>query len=245
MSSSELPSYPRTLHLPGSGTGHSKHSVDVRALWGASLVVEEKLDGAHVAVFFDDDANVQLVSRQTVLERTSSTWASLFQLVDAHLDALYDVLGHRFVLYGEWMQHTHSIFYDQLPQLFIEDDVFDRDTQTYASTAKRRRVLASLPTSFSTHAPVLHVGVFTTVADLVRLVQRPTFQSNDWRDTLSAAQLAFVDDSDLMEGLYVKHEVGDDVLQRCKWVRPSFVAHVQGGVHWKARPSLRNRLTIP
>jgi len=55
--------------------------------------------------------------------------------------------------------------------------------------------------------------------------------------------LTAVEDSDAMEGLYIKHEDPDFVLRRLKWVRPAFLAHIAASdQHWRTRDEVLNRL---
>jgi hypothetical protein len=45
------------------------------------------------------------------------------------------------VLYGEWLYAKHTIFYDRLPQYFLEFDVLDLESDAFLSTARRRELL--------------------------------------------------------------------------------------------------------
>jgi len=72
-------------------------------LAGVSLVVEEKLDGANSAVSFGPDGALRLQSRGHYLtgggrERhfdVLKTWAA------THAARFWDVLGARYIMYGE------------------------------------------------------------------------------------------------------------------------------------------------
>jgi hypothetical protein len=51
------------------------------------------------------------------------------------------------------------------------------------------------------------------------------------------------DYSDLMEGLYMKHEDAETVIGRYKWVRSGFLTTVvDSGTHWLRRPIIPNQL---
>ena len=99
--------YPRTRHIEGSRlqVGDMADDKPIKELSGLPLIVEEKLDGANSAVSFDVDGILLLQSRGHYLtgggrERHFSllkTWAA------AHAHVLHPVLGHRFIMYGEWM----------------------------------------------------------------------------------------------------------------------------------------------
>ena len=67
------------------------------------------------------------------------TWAQ------THAEALRACLGHRYVLFGEWLFAKHTIFYDRLPHYFLEFDVYDRVADRFLSTPARRALLAGAP----------------------------------------------------------------------------------------------------
>lgn len=246
--------YPRTRHIEGSRlqVGDIADDKPIKDLAGQYLVVEEKLDGANSAVSFDAAGNLLLQSRGHYLtgggrERHFAllkTWAA------AHAHVLHPVLGHRFVMYGEWMYAKHTVFYDRLPHYFIEFDVLDRDTGRFLSTAARRSLLTGLPIF---PAPVLHQGEVTSVDQLGAMTRPSLYKSANWRDTLalaarqSGSRSDMVDqqteDSDLAEGLYLKQEDQEWVQDRFKFVRADFLQAIQAADgHWHDRPILPNAL---
>ncbi len=246
--------YPRTQHIAGSRL--QKGDQDLAAiprgeLAGCHLVIEEKLDGANSAVSFGPDGGLLLQSRGHYLrggprERHFAllkTWAS------CHQTALREVLGARYVMYGEWLYARHTIFYDALPHYFMEFDVFDRETGTWLSTPRRASLLTGLPVA---SVPILHSGPLGPRASLQEMVRHSLYKSRSWRGALDEAVqmlpdpalgLRETDPSDLAEGLYVKVEADGCVQRRLKWVRASFLQAVaESGSHWLDRPILPNRL---
>jgi hypothetical protein len=242
--------FPRTPHLEGSNLQIGDDTAKTRfSDLSGDVIVTEKLDDANAAVSFDASGALRLQSRGHYLtgggrERHFAlfkTWAN------THARVLHMALGHRFVMYGEWLFAKHTIFYDQLPHFFVEFDVLDRQTGVFLSEAARHSVLAGLPVMA---APVLHRGRLPSPADLVGPSH---YKSGTWRDALAAAALQsgsrsdFVDaqteDSDLAEGLYLKREAGDHVIDRYKFVRPAFKQAIDAADgHWHDRPILPNRL---
>ena len=246
--------YPRTRHVEGSRlqVGDMADDKPIKDLAGQSLIVEEKLDGANSAVSFDVDGSLLLQSRGHFLtgggrERHFAllkTWAA------AHAHVLHPILGHRFVMYGEWMYAKHTVFYDRLPHYFMEFDVLDRDNGTFLSTAGRRSLLVGLPIM---PVPVVHHGEVTSVDHLNGMTRPTPFKSAGWRDALtSAAERSgsrpdMVDqqteNSDLAEGLYLKQEDANHVLDRFKFVRADFLQAIEAADgHWHDRPILPNTL---
>lgn len=238
-----LPEYPRTLHLADSGKRPSKHGLDFAEVAGQHLVIEEKVDGSHSGLFFDEQAELRIFTRNTVLESPPlrRDFRLLAQLAREATDELWEVLGDRYVLYGEWARVAHSIYYDALPGFFLEDDIFDRAAQRFLSTPRRQALVAGLPDAFRNSVAVLHSGSVSDIDELHQRVGPSGYKSACWRER--CPELSAVEDSDEMEGLYIKQEDADFVVRRLKWIRPGFLAHIAAaGEHWRARDELLNRL---
>ncbi len=247
--------YPRTQHLESSRLqpgDEDLSAVQFSQITGRTIVAEEKIDGANAAVSFDDDGSLLLQSRGHYLTggprekhfAMMKTWAS------AHQAALRSVLGCRYLMFGEWAFARHTVFYDRLPHLFLEFDVWDREAGEFLSTPRRRELLAPLPVA---SVPVLYAGPARSLDHLWSLVGAPLWQSAGWAERLEelARQrgldvnrvIAESDTTSEAEGLYLKVEEGGQVTQRLKLVRPSFLQTVmQSGTHWLARPTVPNQL---
>ncbi len=247
--------YPRTRHIEGSRLGPGDEDLEAAPFTdveGRFLVVEEKIDGANSAVSFDETGRLYLQSRGHYLTggAREKHFAALKPWAHAHATALFERLGARYVMYGEWTYAKHTVFYDALPHYFLEFDVLDRERDLFLSTKQRRMLLEGLPV---VSVPVLAERSFRTKEDLVALVGPSKFKTAAWRDRLRlAAEEADVDAaralnetdlSDEMEGLYIKVEDEESVVARYKWVRKTFLtAVVDSGSHWLARPIIPNRL---
>ena len=144
-----LKKYPRTPHLEGSRLqpgDEDLSQVPFSAIAGRHLVVEEKIDGANSGISFDENGNLLLQSRGHYLtggyrERhynLMKQWATIQK------DALYAVLGSRFIMYGEWMYAKHTVWYDNLPHYFMEFDIYDRERGIYLDTPSRRELTREL-----------------------------------------------------------------------------------------------------
>jgi hypothetical protein len=247
--------YPRTRHLAGSALQPGDEDLpraDIAELRGRHLVVEEKLDGANAAVSFTPDGRLLLQSRGHYLVGgpRERHFDRLKAFAAAHKEQLWRVLGARYVVYGEWLYAKHTIFYDRLPEYFVEFDVLDREADEFLSTARRLELLAPLGLA---HAPVLAEGPLGREDELRRLIGPSRFKSPAWRETLGRAAampphdagmvMAQTDPSDLMEGLYIKVEGEGRVLDRLKLVRAGFLQTVADSEsHWQSRPILPNQL---
>jgi len=217
--------YPRTPHIAGSRLQPGDDGLGVIAresLAGLPIVVEEKLDGSNTGISFDNHASPILQSRGHAL--TGGPRERQFNLLkrwaNRHVAALRGILGCRYVMYGEWLHAKHTIAYDRLPHYFLEFDIFDRDSGEFLSTDRRASLLAGSPII---SVPVLGTG---SVGMLDSYIGRSRCSSTE-----------------LMEGLYLKHEEGGRVVARYKYVRPGFLqATADSGSHWADRPIVPNSL---
>lgn len=247
--------YPRTPHLECSRLQPGDEDLSriaFSAIKGKHLVVEEKIDGANSAVSFDTEGTLLLQSRGHYLvggyrERhydLLKTWASV------HRDSFYDVLGSRYVMYGEWMYAKHNIFYDSLPHYFLEFDVFDREEKVFLDTRSRQKLLSPLPV---VSVPVLAEGEFNSREKLLSLIGRSNYISERRNEVLTEtfirlglkAEMANIGDSDgTMEGLYIKIEENGVVVDRLKYVRASFSQQqmIESATPWIDRPIIPNGL---
>lgn len=250
--------YPRTPHLEGSrlqSGDEDLRQIPFSAIKDKHLVVEEKCDGANSAVSFDTDGTLLLQSRGHYLRGGYGErhYALLKTWANVHHKAFYDVLGARYIMYGEWMYAKHALFYDRLPHYFLEFDVFDRERGVFLDTPARRKLLAPLPV---VSVPVLAEGAFRSQKALLALLGPSNYISERHIEVLKNTCTALgldvdavggqTDGSVTMEGLYLKLEEGGVVQSRLKFVRASYSQHIlDETTPWVDRPIIPNALSRP
>jgi len=254
----EMYKYPRTPHIESSRLqpGDSDLSqIPFSYIAGKIIVVEEKLDGSNSAISFDSNGTLLLQSRGHYLTggAREKHFNLLKQWASIHQDAFYDVLGSRYVMYGEWMYAKHTVFYDNLSHYFFEFDIFDRQTGRFMDTPTRHAMLSNLPI---VSVPVLKNAAFGSLSELMDLVGQSAFIKDGHIDRLreycikkgenAEKRCSETDPTVLMEGLYIKIESGGEVLERMKYVRSSFFQSVvQSDSHWLDRPVVPNQIAYP
>ncbi len=246
--------YPRTRHLLGSRLQPGDEDLDavpMSELKGRHVVIEEKMDGANCGISFGDDANLLLQSRGHYLTGgpRERQFALLKQWSTATADRLFDALGDRYVMYGEWMYAKHTVYYDALPHYFLEFDVLDTEADEFLDTPRRADLLAGVP---SVPVKVLFSGEFPGETALRDMVGPSYFRTAKAVEKLRAdteklgwdveRAVRQTDPSGLMEGLYVKVEENGVVTERFKFVRADFTQLVMADGHWQDRPLIPNRL---
>ena len=250
----EFLKYPRTPHLEGSKLQDGDYDLEqirYSSLSGKHIVIEEKIDGANCGLGFDAAGELVLQCRGHILDgggkepkfNLFKSWAN------HHKDAFLNRFEDRYVVYGEWMRAKHTIFYDALPHLFFEFDIWDRQSNSFLSTEARKEKLSGLPI---VQVPVLYSGAAPkNIKEFKQFVRPSVYKTDKWKNNLATAALSAgidpdralleSDKSNFSEGLYIKIETDDETIGRLKWVRGDFTQHIiEGGVHWSQRPMIEN-----
>lgn len=254
----ELKKYPRTPHLSGSKLqvgDEDLSQVSFSELEGKYVVVEEKCDGANSAISFDENGELYLQSRGHYLTGgyRERHYNLLKQWANVHREVFYEVLGSRYIMYGEWMYAKHSVYYDALPHYFLEFDIWDRVRECFLDTPSRRELTKRMPVA---SVPVLKEGVFSSKKELLDLIGPSLYIRQGHMERLreyceregldGERQCQETDNSGMMEGLYLKVEEDGCVVERLKYVRASFIQCIMASdSHWLDRPIVPNQLRIP
>ncbi len=251
--------YPRTPHLEGSRLQKGDEDlsqVPFSHIFGKHIVIEEKIDGANSAISFDGDGNLLLQSRGHYLslsvdEYRERHYNPLKRWAKANQDIFFDVLGDRYVMYGEWMYAKHTVFYDALPHYFMEFDIYDREKKEFLDTQRRREMTSKMGIVHS--VPVIGEGFYTKKDDVISLIGHSNYITDNHIENLREIsrkhgldverQVNETDNSTTMEGLYIKLEEDGVVKERFKFVRHEFVQQIlASNSHWQSRPIVPNML---
>ena len=254
----DLKKYPRTPHLSGSRLqpgDEDLSQIPFGEIRGRHLVVEEKCDGANSAISFDGHGELLLQSRGHYLTGgyRERHYNLLKQWANVHREVFHEVLGSRYVMYGEWMYAKHSVYYDALHHYFLEFDILDRESGCFLDTPSRRRLTERMPV---VSVPVLKEGEFSDQQELLDLIGPSLYIRPGHMERLRAycgkegldadRQCRETEGSGLMEGLYLKVEENGCVTERLKYVRASFMQCIlESDSHWLDRPIVPNQLSIP
>jgi hypothetical protein len=248
--------YPRTQHLQGSRLQEGDEDlsqVPFNEIFGKNIVIEEKIDGANSAVSFDGEGNLLLQSRGHYLDGgfRERHYNLMKQWANFNRDLFYNALGSRYIMYGEWMYAKHTVFYDALPDYFMEFDIFDRDRQVFLDTPSRKKITEKI--GIISSVPVLAEGVFRSKEKILSYLGNSNYITENHIEVLKKLaerqnldverQVRETDPSMLMEGLYIKVEQNGVVEERVKYVRASFLQCVnEAKSHWQTRPIIPNQL---
>ncbi len=246
--------YPRTPHISGSKLQPGDEDISQIPFSEISddyLVVEEKVDGANSAISFSESGELLLQSRGHFLTGgyRERHYDLLKVFAASHKAELYELLGRRYIMYGEWLYAKHKVYYDMLPDYFLEFDVLDRESGIFLSTERRREILGG---SCIKSVPVLGEGKFKNKDELLKLLQKSLYVSDNPKQSLlsevekrgldAERALAETDLSGLAEGLYVKAEANGAVTKRMKYVRYGYTQVTSCEDDWLSKPIIPNAI---
>jgi hypothetical protein len=213
--------FPRTRHLMDAGGGAVTRddlvmSTEDAKAWvcGKTLVVEEKIDGANLGISLAADYTPRFQNQSHFVNSATAThWRGLDRWWSENGSMVCTVLEpERHVLFGEWMEAKHSIYYTALPGYFIAFDVFDQVEGRFFSRAALHKLLE--PTGIPT----------------IRIITEQLFDSPrqvlTFLDTISAYGARrddALDEDAPVEGVCLGIDEGDWLRDRCKIVRPDFI----------------------
>ena len=225
----EIKKYPRTPHIEGSRLqpgDEDLSQIPFVAIKGKHIVIEEKVDGANTAISFRDDGELLLQSRGHYLTGgyRERHYELMKQWAAVHRERFHEVIGCRYIMYGEWLYARHRIAYDRLPHYFLEFDILDRETGLFLDTVSRRKITAQMPVC---SVPVLSEGTFDKKEDVLAYLGTSNFGP------------------EIMEGLYIKVEESGFVVNRLKYVRPAFSQWEEPEGAWLGRDIVTNGLSVP
>ncbi len=216
--------FPSTPHLAvfaeNEIRGDKVFSEDERkSFLSHSLVVEEKIDGANLGISFDTNGSLILQNRGTELKAPyAGQWKKLPEWINLKIENLFERLGDQYILFGEWCYAKHSIYYDRLPDWFIGFDIFDKTCQRFVSTQVRDALFRA-------------IGIAP-----VPFVSEGCFSISEIENLFTTTRLGH----EPCEGLYLRVQNDDWLLQRSKIVRHDFVQQIEE--HWSRKQIVPNRL---
>lgn len=199
------PRYPRIPHLFPTPAATRDDLVltpeDARPFLTETVLVEEKLDGANVALWLDAGGALQVASRAGPGGRDRGgqlgrlrAWAAE-RAVD-----LRKLLAEGAVLYGEWLYRTHSVPYGRLPDLLVGIDLWSPEAGFLPPHGRDERLRAA----GLTVPPRAYGGVLGDERRALALLGRSAFGSGP------------------AEGVILRRDAADRPLGIAKLLAPSF-----------------------
>lgn len=146
---------------------------------GEDIVIQEKIDGSNASIRYDEESGtLKAFSRRLELS-VDNTLNGFWDYVQTlNLDTFKEILGSRYIVFGEWMGAKHAIKYpENVYGKFWMFDVWDTQTEQYLPYKETRSFYDKLiacgneDNKFN-FVPVFYIGKFESWEKTSELVSR-------------------------------------------------------------------------
>jgi len=223
--------FPQTPHIYNLGAATRDDSLldtnDINKFLTNEITIKEKIDGANLGLKMNKEYIIECQNRaKTVNSSTQTQFSNLDVWIKNNYADLFTILENQnLILFGEWMQAKHSIYYTNLPSYFIAFDIYDITLKAFYSRAKFNEVMSQ------TSIPIVNVifkGIIGSKDKLINLLNI----DSAYKDT--------EDNNKVIEGVYLRldDKQSDTLLMRCKLVRAEFIQGIT--THWSKITMVKN-----
>ena len=130
-----------------------------------------------------------------------------------------NLLQEEYILFGEWLFHTHTVVYDQLPDWFLAFDIWNKRAHQFIPFDDMCKLTQQMGL---VHVPILYNGFVERESDLLAFITTSHFGSEQ------------------MEGV-VLHSI--DGHQHYKFVTERFRSAIDTSpLHWRYKNRRKNKL---
>ena len=202
--------FPRTQHLINLG---SMTSDDIlindkikQYFVNTYVTVQEKIDGSNMGISYDPEICQFVVQNRSkvITSGYHAQYSRLDNYLNDHYNDLYNLLNDgKYILYGEWMQSTHTIYYDRVPDYFVAYDLFDKQMNQFKSFSEFRAILKNTDIQI---IPVIYEGITNKIDDYKKFLNNKSSFSS----------------TEKIEGIYVRIDSDVSNIYRAKIVKEEF-----------------------
>ena len=146
---------------------------------GEDIVIQEKIDGSNASIRYDEESGtLKAFSRRLELNADNTLNGFWDYVQTLNLDTFKEILGSRYIVFGEWMGAKHAIKYpENVYGKFWMFDVWDTQTEQYLPHEETRSfydkliVCGNEENKFN-FVPVFYIGKFESWEKTSELVGR-------------------------------------------------------------------------
>ena len=146
---------------------------------GEDIVIQEKIDGSNASIRYDEESGtLKAFSRRLELNADNTLNGFWDYVQTLNLDTFKEILGSRYIVFGEWMGAKHAIKYpENVYGKFWMFDVWDTQTEQYLPYEETRSFYDKLiacgneDNKFN-FVPVFYIGKFESWEKILGLVGR-------------------------------------------------------------------------
>ena len=146
---------------------------------GEDIVIQEKIDGSNASIRYDEESGtLKAFSRRLELNADNTLNGFWDYVQTLNLNTFKEILGSRYIVFGEWMGAKHAIKYpENVYGKFWMFDVWDTQTEQYLPYEETRSFYDKLIACGNEEnkfnfVPVFYIGKFESWEKTSELVGR-------------------------------------------------------------------------
>ena len=146
---------------------------------GEDIVIQEKIDGSNASIRYDEESGtLKAFSRRLELSADNTLNGFWDYVQTLNLNTFKEILGSRYIVFGEWMGAKHAIKYpENVYGKFWMFDVWDTQTEQYLPYEETRSFYDKLIACGNEEnkfnfVPVFYIGKFKSWEKTSELVGR-------------------------------------------------------------------------
>lgn len=146
---------------------------------GEDIVIQEKIDGSNASIRYDEESGTLKAFSRRLELNVDNTLNGFWDYVQTlNLDTFKEILGSRYIVFGEWMGAKHAIKYpENVYGKFWMFDVWDTQTEQYLPYEETRSFYDKLIACGNEEnkfnfVPVFYIGKFESWEKTSELVGR-------------------------------------------------------------------------
>lgn len=146
---------------------------------GEDIVIQEKIDGSNASIRYDEESGtLKAFSRRLELNADNTLNGFWDYVQTLNLDTFKEILGSRYIVFGEWMGAKHAIKYpENVYGKFWMFDVWDTQAEQYLPYEETRSFYDKLIACGNEEnkfnfVPVFYIGKFESWEKILELVGR-------------------------------------------------------------------------
>lgn len=171
---------------------------------GEHIVIQTKIDGSNASIRYNEETNsLAAFSRRQELTEMN-TLNGFWNFVETlPVEIFKEVLGTRYIIFGEWMTKHCVIYPDSMYKKFYMYDVYDTEIQQYLTQTEAYSIYEKLSDYIEGYIHTLYDGPFVS-----------------WEHTLKFLEENTYGETPCMEGIIIKRQ---DVLDSKSSRNPFYV----------------------
>lgn len=157
---------------------------------GEPIVIQTKIDGSNASIAYDSKTNsLMAFSRRQVLDETNTLNGFWNYVQSLDVKALAEVLGDRYIIFGEWLVKHSVVYPDHMYKKFYMFDVWDKGTEQYLTQQDSLAIFNRIKDYIPNYVHTLYNGPFVS-----------------WEHTLAFLNENIYGESPCMEGIVIKRQ---------------------------------------